>query len=396
MKLSPTRPVTIEKAAYGERWFPNFLRHPSGLLLLHTAYGHDTHFTPNMRLQSADNGINWACPTDNIPRHAVTGFFNDGSMVEMDTYGICDPKNPTTSHRHAAWSNPILPSAPVKKGHAVFHAPGCRAIPLKTFQSVSAYPTFPWWEIWNGLFKRDDMTNEDIKLNGPDPTTLITLPDGRLYCQAYWWPSFTTDAKMATWGYISSDQGHTWHEQGLVGQAPDSPEGCNESTVTVLKDGRLYSVVRTGLHLVHTWSNDLGKTWTPIAHVPVIDEPGYKPGMVWPVLTQLENGTLVLVYGRHGKNIMVDPTGTGTAWQARLDLHAWELDTQTLMGVPKDLQLRGPTQLGVRYWDSGDYLGVLPNGPDEVLVVYDVQGYIEHWNAKHYSGIRMVKVKIHA
>src|SRR6185295_19598168 len=99
-------------------------------------------------------------------------------------------------------------------------------------------------------------------------------------------------------------------------------------------------------------------------------------------------------FGRPGKYLIFDPSGTGTQWQGRLDLHAWELDTQARFGVPPELRLHGPTEQGVRYWDSGDYLGCVPDGPRQMLVCYDVQGYYETWNAHPVSGVRMVRVRL--
>jgi len=64
------------------------------------------------------------------------------------------------------------------------------------------------------------------------------------------------------------------------------------------------------------------------------------------------------------------------------------------MGVPEGQRLRGPTHLGVRYWDSGDYLGLVATGPREMLVVYDVHHYVESWNAVPVEGVRMVRVRI--
>jgi hypothetical protein len=47
-----------------------------------------------------------------------------------------------------------------------------------------------------------------------------------------------------------------------------------------------------------------------------------------------------------------------------------------------------------RYHDSSDYIAITQTGPDEVLVVYDVQDYLENWNARPYSGLGMVKIKV--
>ena len=49
---------------------------------------------------------------------------------------------------------------------------------------------------------------------------------------------------------------------------------------------------------------------------------------------------------------------------------------------------------GVRYWNSGDYLGLVEVGPREMLVVYDVQSFVENWNAAPFSGVRMVRVRL--
>jgi hypothetical protein len=36
----------------------------------------------------------------------------------------------------------------------------------------------------------------------------------------------------------------------------------------------------------------------------------------------------------------------------------------------------------------------LPAGGDSLIIVYDVQNYVEHWNAKPVSGVRMVKIRL--
>ncbi|MBI4023379.1 MAG: hypothetical protein HY360_00255 [Verrucomicrobia bacterium] len=61
------------------------------------------------------------------------------------------------------------------------------------------------------------------------------------------------------------------------------------------------------------------KTWTPPEPMRLIDSDRC-PGKVWPVCKVLDDGTLVLVYGRPGKHIIFDPSGTGTQWQGHVDL----------------------------------------------------------------------------
>ena len=51
----------------------------------------------------------------------------------------------------------------------------------------------------------------------------------------------------------------------------------------------------------------------------------------------------------------------------------------------------------VRYaerWFPYLYLGVVATGPAELLVVYDVQQYVENWNAYPFNGVRMLRVRV--
>jgi hypothetical protein len=108
----------------------------------------------------------------------------------------------------------------------------------------------------------------------------------------------------------------------------------------------------------------------------------------------MEDGTLVVIYGRPGKHLICDPGGTGTQWQGRFDLTAYEKETQTLMGVPEELQIRRQLP-GLREDDSSDYLAIETVGPRELIVVYDAQNYVEHWNARPVSSaLRMLRVRL--
>jgi hypothetical protein len=126
-----------------------------------------------------------------------------------------------------------------------------------------------------------------------------------------------------------------------------------------------------------------------------VDEKGPRAKQLnWPRCRVLADGTLVLTYGRPGKHMLFDPSGTGSQWQGHVDLHARELETQAFMGVPPEKRLHGDTSVCIRYWDSMDYLALEVIGPREVLVIYDVQEYHESWNAKPYCGMRMVRVQL--
>ncbi len=394
MRFVPERPVTIESTRYGERWFPFFYRMPDGMLVLTVEYNFDTHFAPVFQRRSLDGGRTWSEPTDHVPRAAWCHGFADGTLFEIDCYGVEDPKTGDAVF-YGAWSTPARPSSPVRKAFVRMRGVTQRGT---TLEQLRGCPTHPWWRLWNTLHEHQpDLRADEIRIFGPTLTSGIEMPDGRLLAAGYFdFPAI----------YASRDRGLTWDEVGVICDPAQGGPAANETALQRLGDGRLYVVMRAegdasgyGGQFVHAWSRDDGRTWTTPEPVCLVDEPEHRVACAWPCMTALADGTLVLAYGRPGKHLVFDATGTGTAWQGRLDLHAWELDTQALHGVPADQRLRGVVGEDWRvrmdrHTDSGDYLGVVPVGPRELRVVYDVQSYVESWNAYPVSGVRMVTVRL--
>ncbi|MGV8094572.1 MAG: sialidase family protein [Mangrovibacterium sp.] len=120
---------------------------------------------------------------------------------------------------------------------------------------------------WNGIFVY---------------RTIIEMPDGSWLATMY--GNFASDTippkgrdameetkfMMRTFIITSADKGCTWNYLSTVA-APHSGdpvgEGFVEPAITLLNDGRLLCVMRTGHHfpLYSSWSSDGGKTWTPPA-----------------------------------------------------------------------------------------------------------------------------------
>jgi len=391
MKLVPAgRPVTIHRVRYGERWFPYVFRHTDGSLLLYIQYGHDANFSPALRLRSADNGRTWGEPVDNIPRQCWSHSFADGELFEIDTYGVQDPKSPETAVYWGAWSHPERTDDALRRNFVRVHAPSIKPTPLAAL--LQGYPAHHWWPIWNKLWGREDMTAQEIQLSGPVFTSGVGLAGDRVLAVAYETDRQSAAGKSCVVALESSDRGRTWEEIAVAARDDTTPEGPDEATLVQLKDGRLYCAMRTGEVLYHIWSGDEGRTWTKPEPMRLIDE-DRRPGWVWPVAKVLDDGTLVMIYGRPGKDLIFDPTGTGTQWQGRLDLTAWERETQAMLGVPEEQRIRRPYP-GLRHWDSSDYLALVTDGPRQLIAVYDTQHYVEHWNAKPASAVRMVRVRV--
>lgn len=393
MKFAPSRPVTIHSVRYGERWFPYLFRHTDGSLLLYMQYGHDANFSPAMRIRSTDEGISWSEPVDNVPRQCWSCSFRDRELFEIDTYGIHDPENPDTFVYYGAWSFPGRTNEELRKDLVRVRAPSIQKQPLSAM--LSGYPSYHWWQLWNMLYGRDDMRPDEIFLGGPVFTSGIVLEDDRILATGYGRFRAGT-GKDCVLLLESHDRGRTWNEVSIVAYDATTGEGANETTLVRLPDKRLYAVMRTGSFLYHTWSSDEGRTWTKAEPLLLksTGEAEKKVGMVWPVCTVLEGGMLAMVYGRPGKDLIVDPEGTGTGWNAHFDLTAWEKESQSFLGVAPQQQIHRRFHWSIRYWDSSDYLGIVPAGPRSVIVVYDVQNYLEHWNARPISGIRMLKIQL--
>jgi hypothetical protein len=101
---------------------------------------------------------------------------------------------------------------------------------------------------------------------------------------------------MRTFIMTSQDNGRTWNYLSTVAvPKPGEPvgEGFVEPAITLLNDGRLLCIMRSGHHypLYASWSSDLGKTWTPPLYT------GMDRGCD-PCLITLKDGRVALSWGK--------------------------------------------------------------------------------------------------
>ena len=113
---------------------------------------------------------------------------------------------------------------------------------------------------------------------------------------------YETDAKKETRFMqrtiivTSKDKGHTWNYLSTVAvpqKGDPVAEGLVEPAITMLKDGRILCIMRSGHHfpLYSSWSSDNGKTWTPPLYT------GLDRGCD-PCLITLHDGRVALSWGR--------------------------------------------------------------------------------------------------
>ncbi len=138
--------------------------------------------------------------------------------------------------------------------------------------------------------------------------TIIEMPDGT-WCMTMY-GNFATDTIVPpnadaqkelsymerTILVTSSDQGRNWHYLSTIAspQRGDAVgEGFVEPALTLLKDGRLLCIMRSGHHypLYASWSEDNGKSWSPPMYT------GLDRGCD-PCLITLQDGRVALSWGR--------------------------------------------------------------------------------------------------
>lgn len=138
--------------------------------------------------------------------------------------------------------------------------------------------------------------------------TILEMPDGSWLATMY--GNFAADtlppqgndaAKeckfiMRTFIITSTDKGHTWDYLSTVAiprKGDPVGEGFVEPAITLLQDGRLLCIMRSGHHfpLYSSWSSDGGKTWTAPLYT------GFDRGCD-PCLITLQDGRIALSWGK--------------------------------------------------------------------------------------------------
>jgi len=165
--------------------------------------------------------------------------------------------------------------------------------------------------------------------------------------------------------FVSKDNGKSWQRRGLVGAATKDDAGPTESCAAVTSRGDLVCVSRTTDHrqlpMLVYYSKDRGKTWTK--PVSLFDHG------VLPTLMNLDNGVMVLSYGRPGVHLSFSPRGDGRQWKKPVEV----LPT----GLPKGKSAQWNWNNDILFNKGGTneiqkdgYTSLLALGPNRFLIAY--------------------------
>jgi hypothetical protein len=146
----------------------------------------------------------------------------------------------------------------------------------------------------------------------------IVLQDGTIMVPAY----TVYKADKGLWASLileSKDGGESWTQRSRI---PASLT-VNEVGWSYTTDGRMVAALRTGQNppmLVTSFSDDDGKTWSPVK--PLLGPDGKQIGGIDPDVVLQPNGIMVLATGRPDDRILIDYDGTGEKWDAEEVVYA--------------------------------------------------------------------------
>lgn len=241
--------------------------------------------------------------------------------------------------------------------------------------------------------------DRDVLVHFPQGHTLVGMerwdyPPG--YASMLFWGKVYTGDDGATYGTMygqfdeaddpccwqavlirSEDEGRSWEFVSVIAGGKRGPfSEATEPCIQPLGGGRMVCAFRNGEEprvLGMCWSEDYGRTWSKAVAAEGIRtvsegdrrhrDPGgkvehYSGGNVSPVFAKLGNGVLAVAYGRPGIQVAFSADGEGRRWDQVVEL------------VPPE----PPYSLGHTEGTSG-MPGMVPYGPDGVLVCYDVHNY---------------------
>jgi len=266
---------------------------------------------------------------------------------------------------------------------------------------------------YRSLFEAAGWTEEEWPLIEKDCATphfktAIKLNDGSFLNVNQYYPQ--TKGLCSLFAARSLDGGINWRFVSNVNtkQSTARYEGYTEGSLALLDDGRIYCVFRNGgggCPIYQAWSKDCGNNWS-------LEEPiDTRVRGIWPKLTLLSDGALAMSNGRPGIYLMFDPTATGENWEIadRIDIYENEKLTLSRNEKPDFFRKDLDRYLNVIYvdpqdipwarkdilsghflsWENASYQEL---SPGRIMVVYDLQNWIEHPGAKPKKAIRGANV----
>jgi len=411
-------PVTIAAFDSGECCCPGLRRLPNGNLVVGVGRGGDFHSAGggSAWFRSRDNGVSWAPDHEFQPPYG--GLFVRGDVVRSyDGYGFPIkgryPRRYICRYAESSDGGRTFPKHGISTYDTLGRPEGDSPYLAGSLAGgMHGKPNIgPWREIldeagWTG----DDWAYAPVGFCGMDHHSWMEMPDGSLlnFHQSAKWNDWRSGNTLAS---RSTDGGISWKFVARVNpERYERVEGYSEASPMMHEGGRITVIMRDGgggFPLVQAHSFDGGRTWTPPEDLHP-HSPCVRPSQI-----RLRDGALAVVHGRPGMFVCFDPVGDSRHWEFNGKHDLWDRETLTLKTQArpttdrKDLRKYMDTIWGLTredlawarpelvdgYMSGWENLGIeeLPNG--ELLIVYDVQNWIEGPGAPPRKAIRAVRMR---
>ncbi len=232
---------------------------------VHTANGDVLAIDATSSYISNDGGKTWSSPRPLFQGRADIKVSNERSLFRTRD-GVMIAAFMNLTERHWTWNN--------KLGDA----PGAR-LPTYVMRSLDDGKT------WQDIQKLHDDWTGAVR-------DMIQTGDGRVIFTAM--KMQHDPGRHAVLTYSSTDDGKTWKASNLIDLGGAGHHGgVTEPTLTELRDGRLWMLIRTNwFEFWSAYSSDGGRFWRVIkpSGIPSSSAPG--------MLTRLASGRLLLVWNR--------------------------------------------------------------------------------------------------
>jgi hypothetical protein len=320
MEISEPSIVSLSEPDFtdwGPHQFVSLSEYPGGRILCRfsgdadsiKAYGAD-----QPTYISDDEGQTWQeFSAPNLPKSGVIGKLYDGQY-------LCLPATRSLDLRtvDAAMPEPLNPEDQFK----FYRASECPPAVQEYMRYIDAARWTPETGEWRP--EKVEMSTDDLLVWIRDKgsvrhlvsTTWFSRPpvllDGEIFRADYRRNYLTADGDapghLSTSCLVSQDNGRFWSHRSHVAVAENPEDIMAEPDFAETPQGGLVCIIRPGgrqpMHI--SYSNDKGRTWTPLEHV-------FEYG-VMPDLLSLGCGVMILSYGRPGVKVAFSADGSGREW----------------------------------------------------------------------------------
>ncbi len=421
-KLVFSVPVNSATKKWGVYAIPRLWREPNGNLIIRFNGEQDTACTdkmnqaPNLYFCSQDNGITWESVANGDMVYDVHMLLGIGSPY------LCLRSGEIISFKGKSPLLPIEGVLPEKQfcmpnGEAIVHTYKYGNIPLKAkgferiyYKTADSEPItteavmdFDEREVFvnaqaayeHGEFRPIPEYIQPYIFKNPYIAGVTELADGTIVALTFGQNPDVCDRYCPDVYLLqSTDKGLSWQFRGTVASSADEvPYGYSgdgtEASLTIAENGDLLCAMRMDMSINPDIAKPICDTMLAISHDGGItwEKPfSVADSSVTPHIVALDNGILILIYGRPGVHFKISEDN-GKTWS----------QSHSIIGLTLEEERKnGKSDAQSKYSDMSSYSNTFVEkvSGDTVVVVYNDMKYMDAVGQKHKAGfVKRITVK---